>query len=78
MEPEWCKEHYPWHYAHHMATTQEMNWGVTTDKFDRLFGTRLVYVGTEKEIKDTQRRIKRFNKRRNNEHEQHIEYKRST
>ena len=66
LEPEWCRKHYPWHYAHHMATTQEMNWGVTTDKFDRLFGTRLVYVGTEKEKKDTQRRIKRLNKRRNN------------
>lgn len=47
-----------------MANTQEMNWGVTTDKFDRLFKTRLVYVGTEKEIKDTQRRIKRLDKRR--------------
>ena len=66
LEPEWCKQHYPWHYAHHMATSQEMNWGVTTDKFDKLFGTRLVYVGTEKETKDTQRRIKRLNKRRTN------------
>jgi sterol desaturase/sphingolipid hydroxylase (fatty acid hydroxylase superfamily) len=66
LEPEWCKKYYPWHYAHHMATTQEMNWGVTTDKFDKLFGTRLVYVGTEKEKKDTQRRINRLDKRRNN------------
>ena len=66
LEPEWCKENYPWHYAHHMATTQEMNWGVTTDRFDRLFGTRLVYVGTEREKKDTQRRIKRLNRRRSN------------
>jgi len=66
IEPEWCKENYPWHYAHHMAVTQEMNWGVTTDRFDKLFGTRLVYVGTEREKRDTQRRIMRLNKRRNN------------
>jgi sterol desaturase/sphingolipid hydroxylase (fatty acid hydroxylase superfamily) len=66
IEPEWCKENYPWHYAHHMAVTQEKNWGVTTDRFDKLFGTRLVYVGTEREKRDTQRRIMRLNKRRNN------------
>jgi sterol desaturase/sphingolipid hydroxylase (fatty acid hydroxylase superfamily) len=66
MEPEWCRENYPWHYAHHMAVTQEKNWGVTTDRFDKLFGTRLVYVGTEREKRDTQRRIMRLNKRRNN------------
>ena len=49
-----------------MAITQEKNWGVTTDLFDRIFGTRLVYVGTEKEKRDTQRRINRLDKRRNN------------
>ena len=66
LEPEWCRQNYPWHYAHHMAITQEKNWGVTTDIFDRLFGTRLIYVGTEKEKRDTERRIKRLSKRRNN------------
>jgi sterol desaturase/sphingolipid hydroxylase (fatty acid hydroxylase superfamily) len=46
-----------------MAITQEKNWGVTTDTFDKLFGTRLIYVGTEKEKRDTERRIKRLNKK---------------
>ena len=60
VNPEWCKRYIPWHYDHHMAPNQDANWGVTTDWIDRLMGTRIVYLGTPKEIKDTQRREKRL------------------
>lgn len=57
-DPEWGRKHLPWHYAHHMAPNQEFNWGVRSDIFDRLFGTRRYYVGTEREKKDIERRRK--------------------
>jgi sterol desaturase/sphingolipid hydroxylase (fatty acid hydroxylase superfamily) len=57
LNPEWCKHHLPWHYDHHMALNQDANWGVTTDWVDRLMGTRVVYLGTEKEERDTLRRL---------------------
>ena len=60
IDPDWCKKHLPWHYDHHMAPNQDANWGVTTDWIDRLMGTREVYLGTEKEIRDTQRRMDRL------------------
>ena len=25
LDPEWCKEHYPWHYDHHMAPNQHID-----------------------------------------------------
>lgn len=50
IDVEWCKKHMPWHYDHHMAPNQHANWGVTTDFFDRLFGTKELYLGTEREI----------------------------
>ena len=62
LDPQWCKEHLPWHYDHHMGPNPDLNWGVTTDLFDRIFGTREVYLGTEREKKETARRLKRFNK----------------
>ena len=37
---EWGKKNLPWHYDHHMGKDQHINWGVRSDMFDRLFGTR--------------------------------------
>lgn len=57
LDPQWCRERLPWHYAHHMGPNQDKNWGVTTDWVDRVFGTRVIYVGTPKEEQDTRRRM---------------------
>ena len=35
---EWGKEHYPWHYKHHMGS-QNKNFGVRSDFVDRIMGT---------------------------------------
>ncbi len=51
LDPEWAREHLPWHYDHHMGPDQECNWGVTHDWTDRLLGTRKEWVGTEGELK---------------------------
>ena len=59
LDPEWCKRYVPWHYDHHMARNQDANWGVTTCWIDHLVGTREVYLGTEREQKDTLRRLER-------------------
>jgi len=56
LDPEWCRENLPWHYAHHMGPNQHKNWGVTTDWVDRLMGTREAYVGTPKQERDALRR----------------------
>lgn len=56
VDPAWCREHLPWHYDHHMAPNQEANWGVRSDWVDRLLGTREVYLGTPKELRDRARR----------------------
>ena len=39
-EPEWAKKNIPWHYDHHMALNQNMNYGVRSDVIDRIMGTR--------------------------------------
>ncbi len=59
VDPEWAREHLPWHYDHHMGPNQDSNWGVRRDWVDRLAGTREPYIGTEKELKDRRRREKR-------------------
>jgi sterol desaturase/sphingolipid hydroxylase (fatty acid hydroxylase superfamily) len=56
LDPEWAREHLPWHYDHHMGPDQDCNWGVTVEWPDRLLGTRRVYVGTEQERRDRARR----------------------
>lgn len=48
QDPEWAKEHLPWHYDHHMGANQDANWGVTRPWFDDLLGTREPYLGTER------------------------------
>ena len=65
LDPEWCKKYMPWHYDHHMAPNQDANWGVTTDWIDRLMGTREVYLGTDKELRDTERRRQKLGTGRN-------------
>lgn len=40
-DPQWCLRHAPWHYEHHMAPNQDVNWGVTNEWFDKLMGTRV-------------------------------------
>jgi hypothetical protein len=57
LDPTWCRENLPWHYDHHMGPNQDMNYGVTTDWVDRLMGTREIYLGSQKEVRDTVRRM---------------------
>jgi len=59
VDPEWARAHCPWHVDHHMAPNQDANYGVTSDWMDRLFGTREVWVGTEREKKQIERRLAR-------------------
>ena len=44
LDPEWCREHLPGHWDHHMTPHNDANWCVTNDWFDKLVGTRKVYV----------------------------------
>ena len=39
-DPEWAKKNLAWHYDHHMALNQSMNYGVRSDIIDRIMGTR--------------------------------------
>jgi sterol desaturase/sphingolipid hydroxylase (fatty acid hydroxylase superfamily) len=56
LDPEWAREHLPWHYDHHMGPNQHSNWCVTKPWWDELMGTRERYVGTEREARDRSRR----------------------
>jgi hypothetical protein len=49
LDPDWARRHLPWHYEHHMGD-QDQNFGVVWPWFDRLAGTREVFLGTEKEL----------------------------
>jgi hypothetical protein len=55
IDPEWGRTHLAWHYDHHMGPSQHKNWGVTFQWFDKLAGTRVPYVGTDKELADRSR-----------------------
>jgi len=59
LDPAWAREHLPWHYDHHMAPNQDANWCVTKPWFDHLMGTRVPYVGTERDRQDRERAAKR-------------------
>jgi len=59
LDPEWAREHLPWHYDHHMGPDQDANWCVTKPWFDNLMGTRKPYVGTEQEARDIARAAER-------------------
>jgi hypothetical protein len=56
LDPEWAREHLPWHYDHHMGPNQHANWCVTNPWFDNVMGTRKPYVGTERERADRAKR----------------------
>jgi hypothetical protein len=59
LDPEWAREHLPWHYDHHMGPNQHANWCVTRPWFDQLMGTRQPYLGTAKAERDKARRAAR-------------------
>ena len=59
-DPEWAREHVPWHYDHHMGPNQDANWCVTRPWFDILMGTREVYIGTERFSRDERKRAMRL------------------
>jgi sterol desaturase/sphingolipid hydroxylase (fatty acid hydroxylase superfamily) len=59
LDPEWAREHLPWHYDHHMGPDQNVNWCVTRPWFDHLMGTRVPYLGTDRAARDAARRAAR-------------------
>ncbi len=42
LDPQWGRRRIPWHYDHHMNTSQDANWCVTRPWFDYVMGTRVV------------------------------------
>jgi sterol desaturase/sphingolipid hydroxylase (fatty acid hydroxylase superfamily) len=58
LDPEWAREHLACHYDHHMGD-QWKNFGIGFEWFDRLRGTRLPYIGTEKDRTDRERNRER-------------------
>jgi hypothetical protein len=59
LDPAWARDHLTWHYDHHMGPNQDANWCVTRPWFDHLLGTRVPYVGTEREAADQARATQR-------------------
>lgn len=64
MDPEWAREHLPWHYDHHMGPDQDKNWCVTHPWFDVIMGTRVPYVGTQRELEDRARNQRAIERRK--------------
>ena len=62
-DPEWAREHLPWHYDHHMGRNQDANWCVTKPWFDVIMNTREPYIGTQEERNDLARAEKRVRSR---------------
>jgi sterol desaturase/sphingolipid hydroxylase (fatty acid hydroxylase superfamily) len=58
LDSTWAREHLPWHYDHHMGPNQHRNWCVTHPWFDRVVGTRVPYLGTEREAEDRTKRAR--------------------
>lgn len=59
LDPEWAREHLPWHVDHHLALNQDANWCVTRPWMDVIMGTREPWVGTEQERAYNERRAAR-------------------
>lgn len=59
LDPEWAREHLPWHFDHHMGPNQHANWCVTFPLFDVILGTREPYAGTERHSEDAARNARR-------------------
>ncbi|MCA9514671.1 MAG: hypothetical protein KC635_07005 [Myxococcales bacterium] len=64
QDPAWAREHLPWHYDHHMGPNQDANWCVTHPWFDEIMGTRVPYIGTERERQDLERQAARAERKR--------------
>lgn len=43
LDPEWAREHLPWHVDHHLGKNQNANWCVTHPWFDYVMQTRKPY-----------------------------------
>lgn len=63
QQPEWGRKHVPWHLDHHLGPNQDANWCVTKPWCDWVMGTRIPYIGTEKEVQD-RKRLERLRARR--------------
>lgn len=61
VDTQWGRSWLPWHYDHHMAPDQNVNWGVRLPLFDTLFGTKVLYKGTMKETSDILRETAKAN-----------------
>lgn len=72
-DPEWAREHLPWHYDHHMGPDQDKNWCVTHPWLDVIMGTRVPYVGTPRELEDRERARRAIERRAARRAEQVIE-----
>lgn len=59
LDPDWAREHLPWHVDHHLGPNQHANWCVTRPWFDVIMGTREPYVGTAREASDRARTARR-------------------
>jgi hypothetical protein len=59
QDPEWAKQHLPWHVDHHMGPDQHKNWCVTYPLTDWVLGTRVKYLGTERHKEDVARELAR-------------------
>ena len=57
LDANWAKENLPWHYDHHIGPDQDKNWCVTFPFFDYVMGTRVPYLGTERERQDREARL---------------------
>jgi sterol desaturase/sphingolipid hydroxylase (fatty acid hydroxylase superfamily) len=64
LDPEWGRTHLPWHYDHHMGPNQDRNWGVTTDWFDKLVGTKRPFAGSAKDAVGRLRGLRRVTEAR--------------
>ena len=56
LDPDWARQNLPWHYDHHIGQDQDQNFCVTFPLFDYVMGTRVKYLGTERELEDRKRR----------------------
>jgi len=52
LDPDWARRRLPWHVDHHLGPDQDANWCVTRPWFDWILGTRVPYLGTERESQD--------------------------
>ncbi len=59
LDPDFARDHLPWHYDHHMGPDQNANWCVTRPWFDHVMGTRKPYLGTARGLRDARRQAAR-------------------